>query len=705
MGTEERIELHCHTKSGGNATMYEGELIRFASMMGMPAVAVTDRSSILAFPAMERIARDGNYAARPLYGMEVFVRDPESGVVNAITVLVKNEVGKENLYRFISESDCELQVPIYDLEELLRHREGLLLGSGAECGRLRRMAKVGVSDDELKKELEKLDYVELLPLEIDRDVNLRLLRLCDEMDMMVVAVSAPNYLEEEDKNAWLVLNHSVQDPKNEYGLHMFSTQEMLDAFSFLPKEKAYEIVVENTHRIADQCETFQVCPREKIYPVVKDATERLRALCEDALPGKYGEDELQTAKERLEWELEALANTGMEFIMLQVKEFLEKTNQRACDISTRGTSAGSIVMYLLGISEIDPLKFKLEPEIIFRPTKDMEIDIDLNVRDGLSEYARKKLGEVEGVGKVLNAGAMGYINERSAQGILDDYMIYPEDSIDASERERICDKIVGNVRSWSGHPGGMVMIPEGCDYVKLIPSKKLQGGHERVYFDYHSIDHAFMKLDLLSLNSLEALHTLSMRTGVDLADVPPCCDEVMELFKPDENGEVNACAELPEFHTEFARKIVAILKPTDFDDLVKISALSHGTDTWFDNAQLLVETQDLGIKDLIGSRDDLFEILFSHGIERNTAFEIMNAVRKGMIAFGRSKVRDKWPVWKKELLDAGVPKWVPWSCEKIRYLFPRAHCISYMIMNMRLGWFLVHYPEEFHAVMKETNLY
>ena len=141
-----------------------------------------------------------------------------------------------------------------------------------------------------------------------------------------------------------------------------------------------------------------------------------------------------------------------------------------------------------------------------------------------------------------------------------------------------------------------------------------------------------------------------------------------------------------------------MLKPSCFEDLVKIFTLSHGTGCWEESGQVLVEKKHFGSKELIGSRDDVFHYCLNLGIDRKTAFEISEAVRKGIASRGRNT---KWSNWKKLLIQSGAEEWFIWSCEQIYYLFPKAHAVSYMIVNMKLGWFKVHYPEQFHKVMRQ----
>ena len=287
---KERIELHCHTKSGGNATMYPGELLRHASKMFMPAIAVTDTSHIFAFPEMQSVCCREEYITRYIYGMEALVRYKDDAVYT-LTALIKNETGKENIYELMSNVKFGDNRPVFDYDLFFGLREGLLIGSGAENGQLRLSARQKASDEVLNKIMDTLDYVEVLPFECDEEINKRLIELAEKKGKTVVAVSDAHFLTEKDRVPWKVVNKMLADSFNKHGVHLLSTEEMLDAFSYLPEDKAREIVIDNTYKIADQCEEITVVPRRVKEPEVLNAPERLRDICYKALDLYYGDED------------------------------------------------------------------------------------------------------------------------------------------------------------------------------------------------------------------------------------------------------------------------------------------------------------------------------------------------------------------------------------------------------------------------------
>lgn len=689
-----RIELHCHSKAGGNATMYAGELIRYASQQGMPAIAITDRSGIMAFPEIESTRKWKEYSTKPIYGMEMLVRETQDGDIYTVSILVKNETGKENLYRMISEAEGNT---VFDYKKLIENREGLLLGSGAENAKLRLRAKDGASDKELKEIIRELDYVEVLPYEWDKHINIRLIKLCDEENIPVVAISDAHFLKEEDKDAWKAINLTVRPVRNLYGVHLYNTEEMVAAFSYLPAETVKKIVLENPYKIAEICEEISISPGKNVYPYIQDANERVRSLCEQALEEKYDESEQKVAKAYLETELTALKNTDMAFHLLQTKELMEKNSLRSCDVSLRGTGAGAMVCFLLGIGEVDPIRYHLNPQTVYGQHGDRCIDIDMNVPHSMLAKVHKKMGELEGVGKAIDVGSMISVSSHTAEEIIDKYEIEESCWMDDEEHERISGKIIGNYMGIDRHPGGVLLFPDNYDHTKLMPTWKLPDG-EVSYFEFYHFDGIF-KADVLGHMQLDALRTLSARTGVDLENVPNRFKEALELFRPDENGEVYECIDLPGFKSEEIREMVAILNPNSFEDLAKISSLSHGTGVWTDNGEKLFLEKGISLKDIIATRDDVYDQLTRWGMDAMSAYEISEIVRKGM-AYHR---REIWKSKKALMEKAHIPNWFIGSCEKISYLFPRAHAISYMFMTMRLAWFKINYPREYATVAQEYD--
>jgi len=699
MEDKERIELHCHSTFSGKATTYPGELIRHLSELGMTAFAITDETGIDAWPELESVWEIGVYTSRPIYGMEMSVT--EDGQTSfSVSVLIRNEAGKKTVYHMLSENKSGERYPVFRRSELLKNRDGLLIGSGTDRGEIYSLFQSAASDEICRDALSVYDYVEVLPFTEYKEVNERIVRLCGEVGIPVVAVSDARYISKVGRKALAIMNHWNKEAQETNSHHIRSTEEMLDAFAYLGNEKAYEIVIENTHKIADMCESVSICPKEKHYPTLENAEEKLRNLCMAAIDEKYPDCRKQ-ALERVEWELAALHETGMEFYILHIVDLLEKSHLSAHDISFRGTSAGSILTYLVGINEVDPIKYNLVPEMIYGIKKTREIDIDINVPSSRLSEVHGNVERLEGIKKAVYGGNLQFVSESLAVAMIERYEMDYECFFEEDLRNKLKWCIRGNALGRGKHPGGMVVFPNDCEYLDITPVTRISRGFDITYFQYYDVDMAFIKYDILKHDSLDMLMKLSDRTGVNICQVPVNCEEVMELFGQDEDGTVTRCAELPEFKNEHVREAIAMLKPDCFDDLVKIIAMMHGTGSWTGNAEILIREKGIGIKELIGDRDDVFEYNLSLGLDRETAFSISEAIRKGIVARGKNA---KWQGWKKQLVEAGAPEWYIWSCEQIRYLFPRAHAVSYLFMNMRLGWFKVYYPQIFAEVINEYNV-
>lgn len=278
MNSQERIELHMHSKCSGDATAYAGEIIKQLSDLGIPAVAITDTSGIYAYPEMEWVYKTGNYTTRPIYGMEMPVEDSD-GSIYSVSILVRNQTGLQNLYSLMSDNDSTDDFPVYRLEDLLARRDGLLLGSGVENGRIYRMLAENAGAEALKAALSLYDYVEVVPFEKYTTANKRILVLSEALGILAVAVSDAHYMTPSDRIAYEILGHWRKQNVRDIKCFFLNTEEMLQAFSYLPEEKAREIVIENTHKIADMCETVTVSPRRSMYIHWENESEQLRALC------------------------------------------------------------------------------------------------------------------------------------------------------------------------------------------------------------------------------------------------------------------------------------------------------------------------------------------------------------------------------------------------------------------------------------------
>ncbi len=701
MERKERIELHTHSKSGGRSTMYAGDIIRNASVLNLPAVAITDENSILAYPELANVHENGKYSARPIFGAELSVSNDFTGAVCNVSVLVKNDTGRKTLYKLFSAKNCNPEMLSFDFKELLSKREGLLIGSGTLNGAIYPMVEGDISNEKIVEVMSLFDYIEILPAGHLIDSNIKIIELCEELMIPVVVVSDARFCDNIGRMAWQAFR-TWEDNADYTEYRLISTEEMLAHFTYLLPKKAYEIVVENTHKIADMCEPIEVIPKEQCMCSIPGSLGQVREICEQELSKKYSGERIKAAEERLDYELSAIEGTGSDTYFLQVRELFLKMNLKACDISLRGTAATSLILYLMGINGVDPIKYNLSPEIILEFGKHRNLELNINMSSENRKRAEDLIKEVEGVGATVRAGSVRLISEYRIDQMIRLYDKKRELDLDDDMKERIKIKISGNVTGRARDVGGIFIFPKGYDYAAATPLALDGDKCVTTYFDRHDVDSVYIRLNAFNHKSHDLLSELSKRTGVSLSDVPVGSSDVFNLLRPDGSGKYENYHGIPELGSMTVPHNVPILwalKPKTIEDFAKVISLTHGTDVWSEEELKLVLAGTITVKNIIATRDDVFDYILSLGFERKKAFEIANAVRKGLICRGGNQA---WQKWKNELIEAGAEDWFIASCEKIKYLFPRAHALSYIFTSFRAAWFKVHYPGTYNEVLEYT---
>ena len=634
------------------------------------------------------------------------------------TVLLKNSKGKKIIYNMISQAEKSKATKgrvVFSLRELCNNRGNVLLGSGCEAGLLYKAIINDKSEEEIEEIAKHFDFIEVQPhmnnkflLEQETypyiqteqdliDINQRLIALGERLSIPVVATADAHYLDKEDllsRNVLRAYRGFAEDDDTD--LHFRTTKEMLEAFFYLPDEKAREIVITNTNKIANMCEVIDFLPEGKHYPYNEDDSIEIRRLCESKLGKIYKDNVPEEIEERLNWELEAIHNTNTEFAFVLLHRLIEDLNVRPFDINTRGSAGNILVCFLLGISDINPIQYNLSPYFAFGFNKMKEADIDLNFSTNMREKAIAIYGNCDGISSTVLASTENCISEEVAYVAVENYQkknnaIFSEDKV-----KKIVSDLQDVYECKNVHPGGIVLVPQGDELQDYTPLAFTKDNQAITYFNYYRLDNCLFKQDILPYFGLDMLEKLEEITG-DMPDELTYCEpEIMKLFF-DFNG-VMGCEELPEFMHQGSLEILKKAMPKNFDELVKVFALCHGTDVWSDNAELLLEQGKADLSEIISSRDDIYDFLRNKGIDEETAYLITEQVRKGKWAYGHSK---RYSEYVGILQDAGVPEWFIWSCSKICYLFPRAHAISYAKLNWRLGWYKVHYSEQYTKIVEE----
>ena len=527
---------------------------------------------------------------------------------------------------------------------------------------------------------------------------------------------------------------------------------MLREFDYLGADKAYEIVVTNTNKIMNMCEDIDPVRPDKRPPVIENSDQMLRKICHDRAHELYGPDLPEIVTERLERELNSIISNGYSVMYIIAQKLVWKSNDDGYLVGSRGSVGSSFAATMAGITEVNPLSphylcpkcyysdfysdevkafaggagcdmpdkicpkcghklnkmgFDIPFETFLGFKGNKEPDIDLNFSNEYQSKAHAYTEVIFGKGQTFKAGTIGTVAEKTAQGFVYKYFEEKSEKLGRPivkrrhEIERIAEGCVDIRRTTGQHPGGIVVLPIGDEIDTFTPvqhpANDMSTSIVTTHFDYHSIDHNLLKLDILGHLDPTMIRMLQDLTGIDPLEIPLDSKEVMSLFKdtsalgikPDDIGGCKLGAlGIPEFGTDFAMQMLIDTKPQYFSDLVRIAGLSHGTDVWLGNAQELLRTGQATISTAICTRDDIMIYLIQKGLDSELAFTIMEKVRKG---------KGLTPEYEKTMKEHGVPDWYIWSCKKIKYMFPKAHAAAYVMMAWRVAYCKVFYPLAYYC--------
>jgi DNA polymerase-3 subunit alpha (Gram-positive type) len=688
-------------------------------------------------------------------------------------ILATCDQGRTNLYKLISLAHIKYyhRRPRIPKSEFIRYRDGLLIGSACEAGELYRAILNGRPEEEISRLVNFYDYLEIQPLGnnafLVRDedspvasnddlieINKKIVRLGEQFHKPVVATCDVHFLDPEDEiyRRIIMAGQGFKDADEQAPLFLRTTEEMLKEFAYLGSEKAEEVVITNTNRIADMCEKISPVRPDKCPPVIENSDQMLRDICYNKAHKMYGDPLPEIVQERLDRELNSIISNGYAVMYIIAQKLVWKSNEDGYLVGSRGSVGSSFVATMSGITEVNPLHahylckhcqysdfdsdlvksfsgrsgcdmpdklcprcgkplskegFDIPFETFLGFKGNKEPDIDLNFSGEYQSKAHKYTEVIFGEGQTFKAGTIGTLADKTAFGYVKNY--YEERGVHKRncEIDRIVLGCVGVRRTTGQHPGGIVVLPMGEQIYTFTPvqhpANDMTVDITTTHFDYHSIDHNLLKLDILGHDDPTMIRMLQDLTGVDPTQIPLDDKAVMSLFQdtsalgitPDDlvNCQLGALG-IPEFGTDFAMGMLIDTQPKEFSDLVRIAGLSHGTDVWLGNAQTLIQEKKATISTAICTRDDIMIYLISMGLDSEESFKIMENVRKGIVAKGKC---DKWPEWKQDMIDHNVPDWYIWSCEKIKYMFPKAHAAAYVMMAWRIAYCKVFYPLAYYA--------
>ena len=688
-------------------------------------------------------------------------------------ILATCDQGRTNLYKLISLAHIKYyhRRPRIPKSEFIRYRDGLLIGSACEAGELYRAILNGRPEEEISRLVNFYDYLEIQPLGnnafLVRDedspvasnddlieINKKIVRLGEQFHKPVVATCDVHFLDPEDEiyRRIIMAGQGFKDADEQAPLFLRTTEEMLKEFAYLGSEKAEEVVITNTNRIADMCEKISPVRPDKCPPVIENSDQMLRDICYNKAHKMYGDPLPEIVQERLDRELNSIISNGYAVMYIIAQKLVWKSNEDGYLVGSRGSVGSSFVATMSGITEVNPLHahylckhcqysdfdsdlvksfsgrsgcdmpdklcprcgkplskegFDIPFETFLGFKGNKEPDIDLNFSGEYQSKAHKYTEVIFGEGQTFKAGTIGTLADKTAFGYVKNY--YEERGVHKRncEIDRIVLGCVGVRRTTGQHPGGIVVLPMGEQIYTFTPvqhpANDMTVDITTTHFDYHSIDHNLLKLDILGHDDPTMIRMLQDLTGVDPTQIPLDDKAVMSLFQdtsalgitPDDlaNCQLGALG-IPEFGTDFAMGMLIDTQPKEFSDLVRIAGLSHGTDVWLGNAQTLIQEKKATISTAICTRDDIMIYLIGMGLDSEESFKIMENVRKGIVAKGKC---DKWPEWKQDMIDHNVPDWYIWSCVKIKYMFPKAHAAAYVMMAWRIAYCKVFYPLAYYA--------
>ncbi|MGO5230211.1 PolC-type DNA polymerase III [Thermoguttaceae bacterium LCP21S3_D4] len=682
-------------------------------------------------------------------------------------ILATNDLGRVNLYKLISLSHLDYfhQRARIPKSEYLKHKEGLLIGSACEAGELYQAILQGRPQEEIIRLVKFYDYLEIQPLGNNafmikdekapistmdelKDINRRIVKLGEEFHKPVVATCDVHFMDPEDEvyRRIILAGKGFKDADEQAPLYLRTTEEMLEEFSYLGSEKAKEVVIDNTNKIADMCERISPVRPDKCPPVIENSDQMLRDICYNKAHEMYGEDLPEIVSERLERELKSIIGNGYAVMYIIAQKLVWKSNEDGYLVGSRGSVGSSFAATMSGITEVNPLAphyycahchysdfdspevkeyggqsgcdmpdkrcpncgkplvkagFDIPFETFLGFKGNKEPDIDLNFSGDYQSKSHKYTEVIFGAGQTFRAGTIGTLADKTAFGYVKNY--YEEHGVHKRncEIDRIVQGCVGIHRTTGQHPGGIVVLPVGEEIYSFTPiqhpANDMTTDIITTHFEYHSIDHNLLKLDILGHDDPTMIRMLEDLTGINAQKIPLDDKSVMSLFKntsalsitPDmlTNCTLGALG-IPEFGTDFAMQMLIDADPQSFSHLIRIAGLSHGTDVWLGNAQTLIEEGKATISTAICTRDDIMIYLISMGLDSEESFTIMESVRKG---------KGLKPEWEEEMTAHGVPDWYIWSCKKIKYMFPKAHAAAYVMMAWRIAYCKVFYPLAYYA--------
>ena len=775
---DKRVELHLHTQMSAHDAITDiNDIISRAVKWGHPAIAITDHGVVQAFPYAHSAASKHGDKIKIIYGLEgYFINDDVSANIGSgtdggrsrnrhIILLAKNKIGLNNLYKLVTKSHTEHfnRFPIISKSLLTKHREGLIVGSACEAGELFSAVVNKQDDDTLKQIAEFYDYLEIQPIcnnnfliygknpqasndDHLRDFNRRIVELGKSIGKPVVATGDVHFIDPEHEvfRQILLTSKEFQGARDELPIYFKTTDEMINEFSYLGEDVAYEVVVKNSNMIADMCENISpLPPAKKLYPPrLENSAKILSDLVLTNLTRLYGDNPPKVVVDLLETEMNDILSRNYDVIYVAAQKLVADSLQNGYIVGSRGSVGSSVVAYFMGITEVNALPahyrcekcctsdfesgsgyscgadmpdancpkcgelyvkdgFNIPFETFLGFDGDKVPDIDLNFSSDWQAKAHDLTRQLFGAENVYRVGIINTIQERTAFGYVKKYLEETKESVTRAEENRLSRGCVGVKRTTGKHSGGLIVIPQNSAITDFSPVQYPadDSGQNIIttHFEYKFLEDNLIKIDALGHDDPTMLKMLEDMTGVKVTDIKLDDEGTLSIFRsplplglPDNDNIIGKTGTIgiSEFGTTLTKEMLTDTKPDNFDTLVRLSGFAHGELVWKGNARELIMSGTAGVGETISCRDDIMLFLISKGIESREAFSISETVRKGK---GLSVEAEE------KMIKHGIPAWYIESCKKIKYLFPKAHAVAYVMMAFRIAWYKLNRPLAFYS--------
>ena len=708
-------------------------------------------------------------AAKGIRGMDEINSSLASGAIGEswhVILLAATQDGMTNLNRIVSEGHLHYfsRRPHTPRSILQKYRNGLIVGSACAAGELYQAILDGKSDAELRRIARFYDYLEIQPIgnnaflirdgmvqneEQLREINRKIVALGEKLGLPVCATGDVHFLDPKDAKFRTIIQcmQGYKDADEQPPLYFKTTEEMLEEFSYLGKEKAEQVVIDNPALIASRIGEVNLYPKHPenkttFQPYWPEAADEIRRLCDEKIRELYGDNPPEIVTAREEKELKSILGYGYGTLYSIAQKLVKKSNSDGYLVGSRGSVGSSYVAHLVGISEVNALPphyrcpvckftdfdvdkqhykvghdlpkrkcpkcgadlardgFDIPFEVFLGFKGDKVPDIDLNFSGVYQPRAHAYIEELFGKEYCYRAGTIGTLAQKTAFGYVKHYCEERGLTLSEAEMERLSMGCEGIKRTTGQHPAGMVVLPKEYEINQFVaiqhPANDMTSPVITTHYDFGSMHDVLVKLDVLGHDDPTMIRVLTDLTGIDARELPLTDEKVLSLFSgtgalgvtPEQIGSQTGTYGVPEFGTAFVRNMLEETKPHTMEELIRISGLSHGTDVWVGNAQEIIRQGLAPLSECICCRDDIMNALLAYGLEPFDSFKAMEDVRKG---------KGLTPQLEEEMKKHNVPAWFIDSCKKIKYMFPKGHAVAYVTMALRIAWYKVYRPAAYYC--------